>query len=159
MHKIYEDKGKFNFLYQIPQILYSILISRFFDTIIKNLALSQDNIVDVKQEIENRKDTQNLKSKYNKLLRTLKIKFILFFIFAFILLIFLAYYLTCFCGVYINTQIHLLKDWLISLILSLLIPFGLCLIPGILRISSLRGDKPKRKLLYKLSSIFENWFC
>ena len=159
MHKIYEDKGSFNFLYQIPQILYSTLISRFFDTIIKNLALSQDNIVDVKQEIENRKDTQNLKSKYNKLLRTLKIKFILFFIFAFILLIFLAYYLTCFCGVYVNTQIHLFKDWLISLILSLLIPFGLCLIPGILRISSLRADKPNRKLLYKLSSIFENWFC
>ena len=48
MHKIYEDKGKFNFLYQIPQILYSTLISRFIDSLIKNLALSQDTIVDLK---------------------------------------------------------------------------------------------------------------
>ena len=35
MNKIYEDKGKFNFLYQIPQILYSTLISRFIDALIK----------------------------------------------------------------------------------------------------------------------------
>jgi hypothetical protein len=27
MHKIYEDGGKFDFIYQIPQILYSTLIS------------------------------------------------------------------------------------------------------------------------------------
>ena len=34
MHKIYEDKGKFNFLYQIPQILYSTIISRFIDALL-----------------------------------------------------------------------------------------------------------------------------
>ena len=45
MHKIYQDKGKFNFLYQIPQILYSTLISRFIDSIIKKFALSQDDTV------------------------------------------------------------------------------------------------------------------
>ena len=31
MHKIYEDKGKYNFLYQTPQILYSIMISKIID--------------------------------------------------------------------------------------------------------------------------------
>ena len=39
MHKIYEDKGKYNFLYQIPQILYSTLISRFIDSFITKIAL------------------------------------------------------------------------------------------------------------------------
>ena len=72
MHKIYEDKGKFNFLYQIPQILYSTLISRFIDSLIKNLALSQDNIVELKQEKE-KKDLG--KKYYKKIIRTLKIKF------------------------------------------------------------------------------------
>ena len=52
MHKIYQDKGQFNFLYQIPQILYSILISRFIDSLIKNLSLSQDNIIQLKQHKE-----------------------------------------------------------------------------------------------------------
>ena len=71
----------------------------------------------------------------------------------------LAYYITCFCVIYVNTQMHLIKDSLISLIISLLLPFGFCLIPGIFRISSLRAKNPTRKLLYKLSIIIESWFC
>ena len=78
MHKILEDKGKYNFLYQIPQILYSTLISRFIDALIKNLALSQDKIVELKQE----KEKNELNKKYSKkLIRTLKIKFIYFFLY------------------------------------------------------------------------------
>ena len=49
MHKIYEDHGKYNFLFQIPSILYSTLISKILDSIIKILALSQDIIVDLKK--------------------------------------------------------------------------------------------------------------
>ena len=85
--------------------------------------------------------------------------FLYFFILDFIVLIFLSYYIACFCGIYVNTQIHLIKDSLISLITSLLVPFVLCLIPGILRISSLRVKKPNKKLLYKFSIFIENWLC
>ena len=53
MHKIYEDKGKFDFLYQIPQIIYSSIISRFVDSFIRKFALTQNNIVEFKQEKEN----------------------------------------------------------------------------------------------------------
>ena len=155
MHKIYEDKGKFNFLYQIPQIIYSTLISRFIDSIIRNFALIKDNVVELKKE----NDKKDLAIKYKKFLRMLKIKFILFFILSFIFIMLLAYYITCFCGIYVNTQMHLIKDSLISLIISLLLPFGLCLIPGIFRISSLRVENPTRKVLYKLSIIIESWFC
>ena len=159
MHKIYQDKGKFNILYQIPQILYSTLISRFIDSFIRNLALSQDIIIELKEENEKMKIIRNLDKKKQKLFRTLKIKFILFFIFSFIVLLFLWYYIICFCGIYINSQMHLIKDSLISLITASLIPFGLFLIPGILRICSLRVEKPNRKLLYKFAIFVENWFC
>ena len=50
MHKIYKDRGKFDLLFQIPQILYSTLISRFIDTLIKSLALSQDNMIELKEK-------------------------------------------------------------------------------------------------------------
>ena len=155
MHKIYEDKGEYNFLYQIPQILYSTIISRVIDAIIRTLSLSQDNISELKQE----KEKKDLDIKYKKIIRTLKIKFILFFIIDFIVLLFFWYYITCFCGIYINTQIHLIKDTMISLMISLLIPFVLYTIPGIFRISSLRVEKPTRKLLYNISSFIENWIC
>ena len=79
--------------------------------------------------------------KEKKLIKTLKVKFALFFIFAFILLLLFSYYITCFCGIYANTQIHLIKDSLISFGLSLIYPFGLCLIPGIFRIPSLHAKK------------------
>ena len=153
--KKYEDKGKFNFLYQIPQILYSTIISKFIDSFIRNFALTQDNIVELKQDKE--KEIKYLKQKHKKLLQVLKWKFILFFILTFIVLIFLWYYITCFCGIYINTQIHLIKDSIISLITSLLIPFGIYIIPGIFRISALRAEKPTRKFLYNFSSFLENW--
>ena len=155
MHKIYSDKGKFDLLYQIPQILYSTLISRVFDTFIRSLALSQNNIIELKQV----RVKKRLKARQNKLLRILKIKFILFFISSFIFLICFGYYITCFCGIYINTQIHLIKDSIMSLFISLLIPFIMYLLPGIFRIPSLRVMKPNRIILYKVSQFIENWFC
>ena len=33
MHQIYEDEGSFNFIYQLPQIAYSTLISFFIDSL------------------------------------------------------------------------------------------------------------------------------
>ena len=155
MHKIYEDKGKFNFLYQIPQILYSTLISKFIDGFIRKLALSQDNIVELKQE----KDKAKLNKKYIRTKRILKKKFIAFFLISFINLMFFWYYLICFCGIYVNTQMHLIKDSGFSLLTGLFIPFAMCLIPGIFRISSLRVEKPTRGFLYKFAAFIENYLC
>ena len=84
MNKIYEDKGKFNILYQIPQILYSTVISKVVDGVIRAIALSQDNIV----ELKNNKEKKNIEMKSINLIRKLKIKFIFFFIFSFIILLF-----------------------------------------------------------------------
>ena len=156
MHKIYEDKGKFNFLYQIPQIIYSTLISIVISIIIKKLALSQKKIMEIKKE----KNKNILDKKYyQKLLKNLKIRFALFFIISFLILLFFLYYITCFCGVYINTQTHLIKDSVISLITSLFIPLIICLIPGIFRIFSLKGEKPNKEYTYKFSIFLENYIC
>ena len=158
MHKIYEDKGKFDFLYQVPQIIYSTIISKFIDTLIRKFALTQDNIVDLKKE----KGSKKYKKINLIILRTLKIKFILFFCLAFMILSFFWYYITCFCGIYINTQIHLIKDSLSSLVLSLIIPFALYLIPGIFRLAALKEKKKKnvqkpKKYFYDFSIFLENF--
>ena len=58
-----------------------------------------------------------------------------------------------FCAVYVNTQIHLIKDILISYSLSLFYPFAIYLLPGIFRIPSL--SNPERKYLYKISRIVQ----
>ena len=155
MHKIYEDKGEFNFLYQLPQIILSTLISKIIDSIIKTLSLTQDNIV----QLKNIKNKTGLNTKYKIIIRTLKIKFTFFFIIIFLFLSFILYYITCFCGVYVYTQIYLIKDTFISFAIGLLYPFRIFLIPGIFRIVALRVKKPNRKCLYNFASFIENFLC
>ena len=147
MHKIYQDKGEFDFLYQIPQILYSTIISKIIDALIKNFSLTQDNFVCLKQK----RKIKKIERKRKKLFFAFKIKFILFFALTFIFLMFCWYYITCFCGIYSNTQTHLFKDSLISVITSQLIPFVLYLIPGIFRITALKAEKPTKRCMYKFS--------
>ena len=143
MHKIYINNGKYKLISQISNIIYSSLISSIITIILKYFSLTEINII----EMKNQKKEKNI---------NLKIKFILFFILNFLFLILFWYYISCFCAVYKNTQLHLIKDTLISFGLSLLYPVGLCLIPGIFRIPSLRASKQDKECIYKLSTIIQN---
>ena len=151
VHEIYIDKGAYNFLYQLSQIIYSTIISAVINIFIKYLALSDRNISIVKLE----KKLKNIKIKFKKLIKTLKIKFIFFFAFSFIILLFCMFYISCFCGIYVNTQSHLLKDTIISFVISLIYPFGLYLIPGMFRIPALRAKIKNKYCIYKISKLIK----
>ena len=153
MHKIYIDEGSFNFIYQIPQIIYSSLISYVIDAIIKYLSLSEKKILEIKR-IKKRK---NLNIKFKKLVKALKFKFALFFIVAFVFLAGFGYYVTCFCGIYQNTQTYLIKDTAISFGLSIVYPFGISIIPGFIRIKSLNNENKDKEYLYKFSQLIQNF--
>ena len=147
IHKQYEDKGKYNFLYQIPKILYSTIISAITNLLLKKLSLSQKDISKLKHNL----DINKAKESSENIKKCLKIKFMIFILVGFILLCFFWYYLSCFCSVFVNTQIPLLKDTIISYGLSMIYPFGLNLFPGLLRIPSLKKDD--RKIIYIISKI------
>ena len=49
MHEIYEDKGAFAIIGQIPQIIYSSLISMVFSIILEFLALTGEVIIELKK--------------------------------------------------------------------------------------------------------------
>ena len=153
MHQIYEDEGDFNFIYQIPQIIYSTLICFVIDFIIQLLSLSEGNVIDLKRETKKEK----LISKKLLLIRNLKIKFALFFMVTFILIISFLYYIICFCGIYVNTQIHLIKDTIISFALAMITPFVIYLIPGIFRIIALKSKKGERECIYKISKLLQKF--
>ena len=105
MHQIYEDGGSFNFIYQIPQIIYSALISNVLNSILKKLSLNEKNVIKIKimdKEFLDKKGIETIKCIYYK--------YILFFLISFPFIFFCWYYLGCFCAVYNNTQIYLIKD-------------------------------------------------
>ena len=149
MHQIYEDQGSFNFIYQIPQILYSTIISVVIKTILNILSLTEKDIIEIKNQKNLESANEEMKKKQKKLL----IKFILFFSLSFLFLIFFWYYISCFCSVYKNTQLYLIKDTAISFGTSLIYPFIINLIPGLLRIPSIK-EKDK-SYLYKISKIIQ----
>ena len=151
MHKIYESKGKYNLEYNIPKILYSSLISMILNKILTLLALSNSDIFNFKQN----KNKKNIGKRKNNLWNKLKIKYILYYIISSIFILFFWYYISMFGAIYKNTQIHLLKDTLISFGLSLVYPFGIYLLPGIFRIPALSNRKNKRECLYGFSKLLQ----
>ena len=144
MHKIYEDEGEYNFLSRLPTQIYSLLITNMFSTLIEYLALCEEDMIKIKKEENNDSNIISIK-------RCIKIKFIIFNILSILLMLFFWYYISCFGAIYKNTQIHLLKDVMFSFSISLLIPFGQCLLPGIFRIPSLRKYNENKECLYKIS--------
>ena len=153
MHQIFEDEGDFNFIYQIPQIVYSTLISYFIDNIASYLALSEDDIIELKRD----KNLENLRKQKIRIKGTLKIKFIFFFIVDFIFILLFWYYLGCFCAVYKNTQYHLIKDTLISFFTGYITPLATNILTAFVRIHSLKKYTKFNRTLFKLSKLLEEY--
>ena len=151
IHHIYIDAGKFNLFYQLPRILYSILIVIIIIYLIKFLFLSDKNILEIKRV----REQQQLSGKMNKIEGNIKCKTILYFITAFILKFFCWFYVGLFGAVFKNTQTYLIKCTLISFVFYLIYPFIYSLLPGLLRLSALNASNKDRAGLYKLSKALQ----
>ena len=149
MHRIYLDKGIYNFKYALPKIIYSLLISSVIMIIFRKIFLTHRNILEIKHE----KNKFNLEVRVTIELRNIKIKFICFFIFSFLFLLLFWYYISSFCAVYKNTQIYMIKNTLISYSIELIYPFIIYLLPGLFRISAFKSPG---KCLYKISQIIQS---
>ena len=150
IHKIYINSGGFNFIQQIPQIIYSFILSILIEYIISFLILSEKEIHKIKNAKKTKKDGYLI--YVYKTLQCIKIKFIFYFIFSFTLLLFYWYFVSTFCAVYENTQVIFIKDVMTSFGLNLLYPLLTLLIFTIFRVVPLRCNKKIKtcELIYKL---------
>ena len=89
LHEIYLEKGEYNFIYQLPQIIYSSLISGILNSLIKFLSLTEKDII----EFKNKSSVKGGKVK-NDLWKRLKFKFVLFFMISYLFLLFFWYYIS-----------------------------------------------------------------
>ena len=149
MNNIYDDNGIFNFLFQLPQILFSSIISVVINMILEKLTMTEEQIIDMKQE----EDKEKLVKTAKKMKKCFKIKIIIFLGLSSILMLFFWYFISCFCAVYKNTQLILIEDTFISFFTSMIYPFGFKLLPGLFRIPSLRAAKKDQKCNYRISRI------
>jgi hypothetical protein len=149
MHKIYIEKGTFNFIYRLPKAIYSTLISGVINVILKQFAITENDILSIKTE----KLQKNLEKKSKLREKYLKKRIGIYFFISFLLISFLWYYISCFCSIYQNTQLILIKDTLITFALSMLYPFAINLFPGCFRIPALKAENKDKELLYKIGKL------
>ena len=128
IHKIYEDKGKYNFGYQIKFILLSALISCIFLYIAKYIFLFKESI-----------------KQYSQIIKCIDCSFIIIVL----LLVFYWIYIGSFTTVYINTQKHLSINFILTFVFYSIYELILTLISCILRKISL--SKKNLQKLYEIS--------
>ena len=152
MHKVYENNGQYNIIYQIPQILYSSIVSMTINKLLKYLSLSEKSILELKKK-NNNNDKSIINGNYKLIEKSLKKKLLIYFVLGFLLMLFFWYFISTFCAVYSNTQLILIKNTLLSFSISMIYPFGYSLLPGIFRIPALRAKNQDQECIYKLSEI------
>ena len=119
MHNIYVNNGENDFIQQIPQMVYSLIIDHVLEVILCFLSLTDTSIYEIKELSKNKENAE----KIIQIMNCLRIKLIVFFIFSFILLLFCWYFISAFCAVYQNTQIIFVKDSMMSFFTSMIDPF------------------------------------
>ena len=143
MHKLYVDYGVYNFLQQIPQIIYSSLVSLVIEILIGFLSFTDNNIYQIRQIEEFEPE------KIKKIFKKMKIKLIMFFVVTFLFFAFYWYLISSFCAVYTNTQVTYIKDSVSSFCLGLVYPFIIQFFFALLRIFALRDKNSCSSFLYK----------
>ena len=145
---------KYNFGNELVKSIYALIICLLINMIIRILLRDTKNQDDINKTINeiNSINYTNVemnipKEKSNK-------KIIIFSIIGIVFIIFTFFYLTSFGGIFINSQKYLFIRILYSFILSIIIPFILCIIYSSLRYLSLFL---RCGLLYKIILIAQNF--
>ena len=132
----------------IPNTIYSSILSSIFLILLKFMALTHNSVRTLRKM--NNVDKAEEKSKC--ILRCIKIRIAMYYLLSFIFLIVFGFYVLCFCNVFENTQIELVKSTLTSWLISILYPFIICFLTSIVRALALLM---KNKYLYAANKIMQ----
>jgi len=145
MHKIFLDYGKYNFVQQIPQVLYSSIVTQIIEILLCFLSLTDTHMYEIKNLEFNEKNKKVIMDIFD----TIKRKLFFYWLFTFIMFLGYWYVVACFCAVYPNTQIIFIKDSLVSFLLNQIFPFIIYSVPSAFRKCSIRCKN--NSCLYKFS--------
>ena len=152
IHKVYEDKGKYDKYYFIPFAAISFAIANFIIIIIRIIFLSDSNILEIKKQVNSL-----IASKIsNRVKKNIKIKYFLFFVFSIIFLAFFWLIISSFGALYNNTQVFVFLNALISFGISLIYSIFFNVLPCMFRIISLCSKEKNSETMYKLGKFLQH---
>ena len=145
VHKVYEKGNTNNIGLFIPYIILSFIICYILNKIIRYGALSDYSVYKIYTESL----YNNAKIRAKNVRKLLFVKYICFYLLGFASLLIFGYYLAAFGSVYKNTQYILIKNVIISYVISLVFPFIIIVLPSILRRYALKDAT--RQCIFNLS--------
>ena len=147
MENYYKTKYIFNIRGIIRRSLINIICTSVILSLLKCLSYSEKG----SRGLRFSKGIKGSFIRYKSFIISLKVRIYIYFIFVFILHLGCYYFIKGFCAVYPRTQLNLILDTFISIILNNICPFGISLIPTLLRYLSI---KRKNKVVYCMSQLF-----
>ena len=146
MHKLFLSYGKYDFIQQIPQIVYSTIITQIFEIFLCYLSMTDKYIYKIKGMKLTMKEIMLL-------FKCINIKLMIFFAFNLLMFSFYWYSVASFCAVYGNSQTVFIKDSFTSFSIGIAYSFVIYLIPSALRRWTIKSKNMRLKFLYKLSEL------
>ena len=132
----------------IANTVYSSILANALLIMLKLICLTH-NSVKTLRKIRNVKEA---KKKSACVLRCIRFRVSIYFILSFAFLIIFGFYVLCFCAVFENTQINLVKSTLTSWLMSLLYPFIICFFTSLIRNFAFQW---KSSCMYKVKQILQ----
>ena len=133
------------FTRSIERFFYATIVGAIIESIIGFIFIEEKKIKKI--YIRERENFAKLKFEIFKIIKSIKIRFILFIILCFIIAIISWYYINCFNNVYPGVKMEWIKSSLLIVIVVQLLPFILTFIEALLRII---GFKCKSEKIFEL---------
>ena len=138
----------YSFWNNISNSFYSSLLGDTLLIILKCISLTHNSV----RSLRKMRNVDQAEEKSVCILKCIKIRILIYYVLTFIFLIVFGYYILCFCAVFENTQIELVKSTINSWLISLLYPFIICFLTSFFRTLAL---KKRNKCLYAIKQIME----
>ena len=132
----------------IANTIYSSILSMTLLIILKLICLTHNSL----KVFRKFKDVNYARKKSVCVLRCVKIRVTIYFILSLAFLLIFGFYNLCFCAIFENTQVELIKSTLTSWLISLLYPFIICLITSFFRKMAF---KFKNRVLYSINQLMQ----
>ena len=132
----------------ISNSIYSSLLSSTLLIMLKFICLTHNSV----RVLRKFKDIDAARTKSVCVLRCIKIRVTIYYILSLAFLAIFGYYILCFCAIFENTQIQLIKSTFTSWLISLIYPLIICLVTSIFRKLAF---KFKNRILYAIKQLMQ----
>ena len=132
----------------ISKTIYSSILSSTLLIILKLICLTHNSVKGLRKI----KDVVFAKKKSVGILRCIRIRVAIYFLLSLSFLVIFGFYNLCFCAIFENTQVILVKSTFTSWLISLTYPLIICLITSIFRALAF---KCKNRILYAIKQLMQ----